>query len=141
MARVPITVMGFRCARCSHEWIPRAGIEEEPRVCPKCHSPYWNRPRKATMTYEHFREQIAEALRGAGRPLTWTEIRTSQSLPQLFPNNQWVHRLEKDIELRRARDAGGIIHWQIGDAGARDSSAQTSKPTGPRSRRKQSAME
>ena len=23
MPRVPITVMGYRCERCSHEWIPR----------------------------------------------------------------------------------------------------------------------
>lgn len=23
-------------------------IETEPRVCPKCKSPYWNKPRKAT---------------------------------------------------------------------------------------------
>ena len=29
MARVPITVMGFRCDRCAHEWIPRPGAVEE----------------------------------------------------------------------------------------------------------------
>ena len=23
MARVPITVMGYRCERCAHEWIPK----------------------------------------------------------------------------------------------------------------------
>jgi hypothetical protein len=28
-----------------HEWIPRKA-KEEPRVCPKCKSPYWNRPRR-----------------------------------------------------------------------------------------------
>lgn len=28
-----------------HEWVPR-DTENEPRVCPKCKSPYWNRPRK-----------------------------------------------------------------------------------------------
>jgi len=33
----------FKCLRCDHEWIPRR--EEHPRVCPKCKSPYWDRPR------------------------------------------------------------------------------------------------
>ncbi len=46
MAQVPITLMGYRCERCEHEWLPR-DKEHEPRVCPRCKSPYWNRPRKA----------------------------------------------------------------------------------------------
>ena len=46
MAKVQILVWGYRCERCGHEWVPRAK-EQEPRVCPKCKSPYWNRPRKA----------------------------------------------------------------------------------------------
>ena len=141
MARVPITVMGFRCERCGHEWVPRAGTEEEPKVCPKCHSAWWNTPRKVTMTYEYFQDQIVEALRDAGRPLTWTEIRTTAGLPQLFPNNQWVHRLEKDIGLLRTREAGGIIHWQIRKPGIDDPPAKVAEPARPRPRRKQSAVE
>jgi predicted Zn-ribbon and HTH transcriptional regulator len=45
MKQVKLTVFGFRCTRCGHEWVPRE--EREPRVCPKCKSPYWNRPRQA----------------------------------------------------------------------------------------------
>ncbi len=45
MAKVKITLAGFKCERCSHEWIPR-NKGEEPAVCPKCKSPYWNKPRK-----------------------------------------------------------------------------------------------
>ena len=45
MARVPITVMGCRCERCDYEWIPR-DLAVEPEACPKCKSPYWNKPRK-----------------------------------------------------------------------------------------------
>jgi hypothetical protein len=115
MARVPITVMGFRCERCSHEWIPRGAAEEEPRVCPKCRSPWWNRPRKAKMTYNDFKETIAATLRAAGRPMTWTEVRTAASLPQAFPNNQWVHRMETDIGLVRRRESDGTIHWLLKD--------------------------
>ncbi len=43
MPKVPITVMGYRCERCGHEWVPR--MDSEPRVCAKCKSPYWNTPR------------------------------------------------------------------------------------------------
>lgn len=45
MAKVKLSVEGFRCERCEHEWIPR-NKEDEPAVCPKCKSPYWNKPRK-----------------------------------------------------------------------------------------------
>jgi hypothetical protein len=116
MARVPITVMGCRCERCGYEWIPRE-IDAEPRVCPKCHSPYWNLPRKKgapMLTYEDFRDAIKAALAPAGSAgLTWTEVRTTAKLPQALPNNQWVHRLERDIKLNRAKDKHGIIHWRL----------------------------
>ncbi len=45
MDKVAITLMGYRCLRCRHEWVPRNNTNE-PRVCPKCKSPYWNVPRK-----------------------------------------------------------------------------------------------
>ena len=36
---------GWQCERCGHVWIPHEkGFK--PRVCPKCKSPYWDRPRK-----------------------------------------------------------------------------------------------
>jgi predicted Zn-ribbon and HTH transcriptional regulator len=113
VAKVPITVMGFRCERCSHEWVPRGGVEEEPRVCPKCRSPWWSRPKKSLMNYETFRDEISSVLASAGKPLTWTEIRTAANLPQAFPNNQWVHRMEKDIGLVRHRQKDGTIHWHL----------------------------
>jgi rubrerythrin len=31
-----------KCLRCGHAW-PTKG---QPRVCPKCKSPYWDRPKK-----------------------------------------------------------------------------------------------
>jgi hypothetical protein len=65
-------------------------------------------------TYDTFKAAIERTLREAGKPLTWTEIRTIASLPQKFPNNQWVHQLEADIHLRRVRDANGIIMWSLG---------------------------
>ena len=35
MGRVPITIMGFHCERCGHEWIPRGeygGIPSMPEM-------------------------------------------------------------------------------------------------------------
>ena len=34
----------WNCKRCGHQWIPRS--EKEPKVCPKCNSPYWNKERQ-----------------------------------------------------------------------------------------------
>lgn len=93
------------------------------------------------MPYDDFRAKIVAALEAANRPLTWTEVRTTAALPQLFPNNQWVHRLEGDIGLRRTRDANGIIRWQIGNTETDAATTQTPKPTRARAGRQQSAME
>jgi hypothetical protein len=65
------------------------------------------------MTYENFRDKIGKVLRDAGGSLTWTEVRTRANLPQKFPNNKWVHRMENDIGLERKRDEHGIIHWSV----------------------------
>ena len=114
MPRVPITVMGYRCERCSHEWIPRGESKQEPATCPKCKSPYWDRPRKkraAMLTYEEFRDRVKSTLRSG--PLTWTEIRTGSKLPEKFPNNKWVRRMEEDIGLKREKDSLGIIKWKL----------------------------
>lgn len=36
-----VLLEGYRC-RCGHEWLPR-DRSREPRVCPKCKSPNWDR--------------------------------------------------------------------------------------------------
>jgi len=33
----------FTCNRCGHKWTPREN--GEPKVCPSCKSPYWNKER------------------------------------------------------------------------------------------------
>lgn len=90
------------------------------------------------MTYDVFRGRIESVLIAAGVPLTWTEIRTRGALPQMFPNNQWVHRLEQDIKLVRQRDKDGIIHWQLLKD---EQAAQTAKPKRPRTSGAKGALE
>jgi predicted Zn-ribbon and HTH transcriptional regulator len=38
-----ILICGNKCYRCGHEWTQRE--EEKPRICPKCKSPYWDKPK------------------------------------------------------------------------------------------------
>ena len=33
------------CKRCGHTWHPRS--VKEPKICPKCNSPYWNKERRS----------------------------------------------------------------------------------------------
>ena len=41
-----VMLEGYKCERCGHTWIPRSKIEEAPTICPKCKSPYWDKPRR-----------------------------------------------------------------------------------------------
>lgn len=34
----------YECTRCGHAWKPRG--DRAPHHCPKCKSPYWDRPRR-----------------------------------------------------------------------------------------------
>lgn len=42
-----------KCLRCGHEWFQRT--EDKPRVCPGCHSVYWDKARKVK---EEKKEQL-----------------------------------------------------------------------------------
>lgn len=36
----------LRCLRCGHTWPSKDPMAPDlPKVCPKCKSPYWNKPR------------------------------------------------------------------------------------------------
>lgn len=50
MARIKLD--GFQCERCLYTWAPR-DKEREPVVCPKCKSPYWNKPRRVQTNIPH----------------------------------------------------------------------------------------
>ena len=42
---VNVLIVGHRCWRCKHAWVPR-DISEIPEICPRCKSPYWKNPKK-----------------------------------------------------------------------------------------------
>ena len=44
MPETTIQVKGYLCNNCGHKWTPRK--TSKPPLCPKCHSPYWDWPKK-----------------------------------------------------------------------------------------------
>jgi len=53
MALTKITRDGHKCLRCTHQWVPRKSTKGDPKVCPKCKSPYWNKVRKSKKSTRH----------------------------------------------------------------------------------------
>jgi len=47
MPIIKITITKYKCSRCEHEWGRRSkDSTDEPVVCPKCKSPYWDKPKR-----------------------------------------------------------------------------------------------
>ena len=42
MCMAKVEVMALKCDRCGHKWFPR---QTEVRICPKCRSAWWDRPK------------------------------------------------------------------------------------------------
>jgi hypothetical protein len=87
VGKVPITVMGYRCERCGHGWAPR--VDAEPRVCPKCKSPYWNRARRRA----DGRGSLVP-LRGVGKSRAGSLAASSAAQP---PGGFWTLRSFEDL--------------------------------------------
>lgn len=41
---VSVLIVGNRCFRCGHSWVPR-NLKDIPEICPSCKSPYWKTPK------------------------------------------------------------------------------------------------
>lgn len=61
MAKIKLDA--FQCERCRHRWVP-FDIASPPRVCPKCKSPYWEKPRKSAARKPDASRRV---LKGRGR--------------------------------------------------------------------------
>ena len=53
-----VTVQAYECERCHYRWTPRDTpvsnhITGQPKVCPKCKSPLWNKPRKLNIALKY----------------------------------------------------------------------------------------
>ena len=48
-----VLIEGYMCERCGYRWGARNGTgsraKNDPRTCPKCKTPYWNKPRRLSL--------------------------------------------------------------------------------------------
>ena len=51
-----VLIEGYMCERCEYRWGSRTGTgmraDRDPKVCPKCKTIYWNRPRTINISPE-----------------------------------------------------------------------------------------
>lgn len=57
------------CLRCGHSWLRRS-LAKIPGTCPRCCSPYWNRPRKGEDPPKAKPSELHEGPSRRTRPLT-----------------------------------------------------------------------
>jgi hypothetical protein len=60
------------CLRCNHSWLRRC-LAKLPGTCPRCCSPYWNRPRKGEPVSQAQLTTSSRATVPGSRPLTEAE--------------------------------------------------------------------
>jgi hypothetical protein len=65
------------------------------------------------MRYVDFRDSIRDELRRNPDGLTWPQLRVRLSLPYQSPCQEWVHRLEEEIGLKRIKGSGRAFLWKV----------------------------
>lgn len=60
--------------------------------------------------YTEFKSKILELVNSRPSGFMWQEIREDLNLTQIVPNNKWVSRLEKEINLKRRKE-GTTTYW------------------------------
>lgn len=91
-----------RCLRCGHEWSLRTGTE--PKTCPKCRSPYWNRQRR-----DEQMAQVIEMERAA-------EARRRDEMERLKRKHMLMDERERiRSDHRRMRSELETLHRQTED--------------------------
>lgn len=51
-----VLIEGYMCERCNYRWSAKTGTgcrsKKDPRTCPRCKTPYWNKPRRLRIPRE-----------------------------------------------------------------------------------------
>ncbi|MCX6748972.1 MAG: DUF488 domain-containing protein [Candidatus Pacearchaeota archaeon] len=71
-----------------------------------------NSENKEEVLYEEFKNSIKNILERHPSGLTWSQIRDKLNLPQKYPNNLWVRKMEKEIGLARIK-IGNVSYWNF----------------------------
>lgn len=99
----------LKCLRCGWTWVPRIPVSA---VCPKCHTPYWDTPKKDTppqFLYHITRTSNLDSIGDIGlipkKPVEWRKIIPSKYrnediiwlLGYPRKNNRWRSCLRIDV--------------------------------------------
>ena len=116
MPKVSVSLEGFACARCGHQWVARGPSRPVPKACPSCKSLLWDESRPAgVITYEEFRDRVQALLRRSREGLTWAELRAAGGFATTRPNASWAGRLAVDIGLRRQYEGRRALVWRLAE--------------------------
>ena len=59
-----ILIEGYLCERCDYRWTSHNGTgfrePKDPVNCPKCKTPYWNKPRRNNLPTERYAQKWTE---------------------------------------------------------------------------------
>lgn len=94
-------------------WIEGMELKDEIKGNSLCIKPFSKEELsedKDAPLYEEFKKSIKNILERHPAGLTWSQIRDKLNLPQKYPNNKWVKKLEQEIGLRRIR-IGSELFW------------------------------
>ena len=87
-----IQIQAQTCLKCGHAWFPRT--QTRPRVCPKCHSPYWqNYGKIGNQKHEELVAKYAEEYENKG-----CKVIEATVLPDLIIIN-WMERTVTAVEV------------------------------------------
>ena len=65
------------------------------------------------MRYVDFRDSIQKELKRCSNGLTWNELKERLDLPYKTPCQNWVRRLEQEIDLTRTKGEGRALVWKV----------------------------
>ena len=101
MGKVIVKKEGFKCERCKHEWIPN-DIKKEPTVCPKCKSPYWDKPLKNKIKKKNKKEvqKMGKKCPKCGKVVSCKQW---MYLTKMCRRCDWQHRGKFLVEKRKLK--------------------------------------
>lgn len=105
MTNTEIHIQTLTCLRCGHKWVPR---QADVRICPKCKSPYWNKPKKV-------KREV-------------TNGRHYNRIPIRYPSRGV--RLSPMDKAKRRDEEEELIRQQEQDAQAQESDTQNNRQEG-----------
>ena len=102
-----VLIEGYMCERCEYRWGSRTGTgmrsEKDPKVCPKCKTLYWNRPRTINISPERkatqwYQGQPRNYTKGTASPAGKKKNDQQESPPNDAPARRRARGASSDVD-------------------------------------------